>query len=517
MPATETLASGTTAATPSQTTRQDDAPRHVHVAIVGSGFAGLGMAIRLKQRGMHDFVVLERADDVGGTWRDNHYPGCQCDVPSHLYSFSFAPNPTWSRTFSRQPEIQAYLRRCAEDAGVTPHLRFGHAVTAAAWDEDAQLWRIDTAGAPFTARMLVAAPGGLSEPSVPSIPGIERFEGKVFHSAEWDHDHDLEGERVAVIGTGASAIQFVPQIQPRVGRLHLFQRTPAWIMPHADRPLSRLERRVYGAFPAAQRLMRAGIYWARETFVLGFLHRRLMRMPARIARRHLRSQVADPELRAKLTPDYQIGCKRILISNDFYPSLAKPNVEVVTDGVREVRESSIVDAAGVEREVDTIIFGTGFQVAQMPIAERVRGRDGQRLADAWRDGMQAHLGTTVAGFPNLFIVPGPNTGLGHTSMVFMIESQIAYVLDSMRVMDELGAGAVNVRPEVQAAYNAAVQEDMKGTVWLSGCASWYLDASGRNRTLWPGFTFAFRRRTSRFDPAHYELRAAVPAPVPAAG
>jgi cation diffusion facilitator CzcD-associated flavoprotein CzcO len=511
MPATERLERDTTAATPSHTTRQDDPAHHVHVAIVGSGFAGLGMAIRLKQQGIDDFVVLERADDIGGTWRDNHYPGCQCDVPSHLYSFSFAPNPTWSRTFSRQSEIQAYLRRCADEHGVMPHVRLGHAVLGAAWDEDAQLWRLDTDGGPFTARLLVAAPGALSEPSVPSIPGIERFEGKVFHSADWDHDHNLDGERVAVIGTGASAIQFVPQIQRRVGRLHLFQRTPAWIMPHPDRPISRLERRVYRAFPAAQRLMRAGIYWARETFVFGFLHRRLMRMPQRIARRHLRSQVADADLRAKLTPDYQIGCKRILISNDFYPSLAKPNVEVVTDGVAAVRASSIVDAAGVEREVDTIIFGTGFQVAKMPIAERVRGRDGQLL-----DGMQAHLGTTVAGFPNLFIVPGPNTGLGHTSMVVMIESQIAYVLDCLRVMDANGAGAVDVRPDVQAAYNDEVQENMGGTVWLSGCASWYLDASGRNRTLWPGFTYRFRQRTRRFDPAHYELRAAVPAPVQAA-
>ncbi len=517
MPATETLERDTTTSTPTQPTAADAPERDVHVAIVGSGFAGLGMAIRLKQQGIDDFVVLERADDVGGTWRDNHYPGCQCDVPSHLYSFSFAPNPTWSRTFSRQPEIQAYLRRCADEHGVMSHVRFGHGVTGAAWDDDAQVWRLDTAAGPFTARLLVAAPGALSEPSVPSIPGIERFGGTVFHSADWDHDHSLDAERVAVIGTGASAIQFVPQIQPRVGRLHLFQRTPAWIMPHPDRPISRLERRVYRAFPAAQRLMRAGIYWARETFVFGFLHRRLMRMPQRIARRHLRSQVADPQLRAKLTPDYEIGCKRILISNDFYPSLTKSNVEVVTDGVREVRACSIVDSEGVEREVDTIIFGTGFQVAKMPIAERVRGRDGLLLADAWRDGMQAHLGTTVAGFPNLFVVPGPNTGLGHTSMVFMIESQIAYVLDCVRVMDANGVGAVDVRPGIQAAYNDEVQENMEGTVWLSGCASWYLDASGRNTTLWPGFTYDFRRRTSRFDPAHYELRAAVQAPVPAPG
>src|SRR5436305_3556160 len=285
MPATQTLERDSTTATPSQTVPPDRATRHVHVAIVGSGFAGLGMAIRLKQEGVDDFVVLERAPDVGGTWRDNHYPGCQCDVPSHLYSFSFAPNPGWSRTFSHQAEIQAYLRRCAWDAGILPHVRLRHGVTAAAWGEDAQLWRLQTDGGRFTARLLVAAPGALSEPSVPDIPGLERFEGTVFHSADWDHDHDLDGERVAVVGTGASAIQFVPRIQPRVGRLHLFQRTPAWIMPHADRPISRLERRVYRALPSAQPLMRAAIYWARETFVFGFLHRRLMRMPRRLARR----------------------------------------------------------------------------------------------------------------------------------------------------------------------------------------------------------------------------------------
>jgi cation diffusion facilitator CzcD-associated flavoprotein CzcO len=516
MPPTATLPRDAGTAAPSHTVHPDRSVPHVHVAIVGSGFAGLGMAIRLKRQGFDDFVVLERAGDIGGTWRDNHYPGCQCDVPSHLYSFSFAPNPGWTRTFSHQREIQAYLRRCAWDAGVMAHVRLRHEVTDAVWDEAAQVWRLQTSGGPFTARLLVAAPGALSEPSVPSIPGLERFEGKVFHSADWDHDHRLDGERVAVIGTGASAIQFVPQIQPRVGRLHLFQRTPAWIMPHPDRPIGRFERAVYRAFPAAQRLMRAAIYWARETFVVGFLHRRFMRLPRRIARRHLRAQVPDPELRAKLEPSYEIGCKRILLSNDFYPALSQPNVEVVTGGAAEVRPSSIVDAAGVEREVDTIILGTGFHVTRMPIAERVRGRHGRALSEAWSEGMQAHLGTTVPGFPNLFVIPGPNTGLGHTSMVFMIESQIAYVLDCMRVMAKRDAGAVDVRPDAVATYNAEVQERMEGTVWLSGCASWYLDASGRNTTLWPGFTMDFRRRTRRFDPADYELSAAVPAPAAAA-
>ena len=359
--------------------------------------------------------------------------------------------------------------------------------------------------------------GPLSEPSIPALPGLERFEGTTFHSATWDHDHDLDGERVAVIGTGASAIQFVPQIQPRVGRLHLFQRTAPWIMPRPDRPLKGWERRLYRAVPAAQLLMRAGIYWARESFVLGFRHPRAMRWAQRLALRHLHHQVRDPELRRKLTPSYRMGCKRVLISNDYLPALGRENVEVVTDAIREVRERSIVGADGSEREVDTIIFGTGFHVTDMPAAERVRGRDGRTLAEMWDGSPQAHLGTTVAGFPNLFFLVGPNTGLGHNSIVFMIESQCNYVLDALRLMEAEGAAELDVRPEAQAAYNARLQERMRGTVWTSGgCASWYLDARGRNTTLWPTFTWPFRERTRRLDPAQYELRAPKPAREPIA-
>jgi cation diffusion facilitator CzcD-associated flavoprotein CzcO len=479
----------------------------VRVAIVGSGFAGLGMAIALREAGIQDFVVLEKADEVGGTWRDNSYPGCACDVPSHLYSFSFAPNPEWTSTFSPQPEIRDYLRGCAERYGVLPHVRFGHELLDASWDDDAQRWCLQTSLGDLTAQALVLGTGPLSAPSIPDLPGLERFEGATFHSATWDHDHDLDGERVAVIGTGASAIQFVPQIQPRVGRLHLFQRTAPWVMPRPDRPLKAWERGLYRALPAVQLLMRAGIYWARESFVLGFRHPRAMGLAQRLALRHLHRQVRDPQLRRKLTPAYRMGCKRVLISNDYLPALARENVEVVTDAIREVRPRSLVTADGSEREVDTVIFGTGFHVTDLPAAERVHGRDGRSLAEVWDGSPQAHLGTMVAGCPNLFFLVGPNTGLGHNSIVFMIESQCNYVLDALRLMEAGGAAELEVRAEAQAAYNAGLQEQMRGTVWTSGgCASWYLDARGRNTTLWPTFTWPFRARTRRLDPAHYELR-----------
>jgi cation diffusion facilitator CzcD-associated flavoprotein CzcO len=484
------------------------------IAIIGSGFSGLGMAIRLKQAGVDDFVVLERADDVGGTWRDNTYPGCQCDVPSHLYSFSFAPNPGWSRTFSCQPEIWEYLRRCAREHDVLGHVRFGHDLREASWDDEQQVWRLETSQGSLRAHVLVSGIGALSDPSVPDIPGLESFEGTVFHSAQWDHDHALEGERVAVVGTGASAIQFVPRIAPRVGRLHVFQRTPPWIMPHTDRPVSRFERFLFRRLPFTQRLLRSGIYFIREALVLGLaVDTRLMAGLERVGRAHLRRQLPDRELRRKLRPRYRLGCKRILISNDYYPALARDNVEVVTDGIREVRPRSIVTADGAEREVDTIILGTGFHVTDMPAAEHLHGRGGVSLAQQWQGSPQAYLGATIAGFPNLFMLLGPNTGLGHNSVVFMIEAQIAYVMDCLRTMDERGVRAVEIRAEAQAAYNARVQEQLEGTVWnAGGCRSWYLDANGRNSTLWPSFTWRFWRRTRRFDPDEYRL---APAPTPA--
>jgi len=482
---------------------------HARIGILGAGFAGLGMAIRLKQAGIEDFVICERDTGVGGTWWANTYPGCQCDIPSHLYSFSFAPNPDWSRTYPNQPEIKAYLRHCAERYGVLEHIRFGCEVLGAEWDEHERLWRVQTSQGPLTADLLIGAPGGLSEPSVPDLPGLDRFGGTTFHTARWKHDHDLTGRRVAVIGTGASAIQVVPQIQPIVEHLDVFQRTPPWIVPHRDRPITAFEHRLYRRFPAVQRLVRAGVYWSRELLVPGLIHNnRMLRLIERMARRHLEEQVSDPELRARLTPSYRIGCKRILPSSDWYPAITQPNVDVVTAGIREVTPTGIVTADGVEHEVDTIIYGTGFYVTDIPLAKRLRGRGGALLTDLWAGSPQAYMGTAMAGFPNLFLLVGPNTGLGHNSIVFMIEAQLNYVMDALRAMRERGVGEVEVREEAQRAFNDELQSRMGQTVWNSGgCSSWYLDANGKNTTIWPDFTWRFWQCTRRFDPSAYRLGA----------
>ncbi len=483
-----------------------DAAR-VRIAIVGGGFAGLGLAIKLKEAGIEDFVVLERTGDVGGTWQANTYPGCQCDIPSHLYSFSFAPNPGWSRTYSRQPEIREYLRGLVDRYNLRDHIRFGHELRAAVWHEADGRWLVESSQGAWLAQVLVDATGPLSHPRLPAIEGLDSFEGTIFHSAQWDHDHDLDGERVAVIGTGASAIQFVPQIAKRAGQLHVYQRTAPWILPHTDRPTTRFERRLYKLLPPAQKAVRMSVYLARESFLLGFIKdERFMRGAERIAASHLRKQVRDPGLRAKLTPRFRLGCKRVLLSNHWYPALTRRNVELVTDPIREIRGNAIVSADGTEREVDTIILGTGFHVTDPPTMQLVRGRDGVLLAERAAAGVQAYLGATISGLPNFFKLIGPNTGLGHNSMIFMIESQLRYVLDALRVMDERGIATFEVRPEAMAAYNAEIQSKMPGTVWMSGCASWYLDADGRNTTIWPDFTWRFRRRTRRFDTGAYELR-----------
>ncbi len=478
----------------------------VSVAIVGSGFGGLGAAIRLKQEGVRDFVVFERAGEVGGTWRDNSYPGCACDVQSHLYSFSFAPNPEWTRKFSPQPEIWEYLKRCARDFDVLPHIRFHEEVREAAWDEGAQRWRVETSRGRYTASALVLASGALSEPALPNLPGLESFEGKVFHSARWDHKYDLKGRRVAVVGTGASAVQFVPEIQPQVARLDLYQRTAPWVVPRRDRAHGERERRMFRRFPLAQRFARAFIYFFREVFLLGFRHLWLADRIEALARRNLEKSVPDPSLRARLTPDYRIGCKRILISNEYLPTLTRPNVEVVTEAIKEVRARSIVDRAGVERPADAIIFGTGFRVTDPPLAQHIRGRGRRTLAEVWMGSPRALAGTTVAGFPNFFILMGPNTGLGHNSVVYMMEAQIEHVLAALRHVRRSGASAIEPRAEAQTAYVNEIQKRMEGTVWVAGgCASWYLDSTGRNSTLWPDFSWRFRRRVARLDPGEYVL------------
>ncbi|QUX28188.1 NAD(P)/FAD-dependent oxidoreductase [Nocardiopsis akebiae] len=489
-----------------------EAPPHFRVAVIGSGFAGIGMAVRLKQAGLKDFVVLERAGGVGGTWRDNSYPGAACDVPSHLYSFSFAPNPHWSRSFSPQPEIHDYMERVAGEYGVREHVRTDHDMRSAHWEPGGNRWRIETSRGTVTAQFLVSAAGPLADPSYPDIKGLDTFEGTMFHSAAWDHDHDLTGRRIAVIGTGASAIQFVPRIQPAAGRLTLFQRTAPWVMFRHDRGITRLERWLYRNVPLTQQIARKSIYWGRETYILGFAKNpRLLSVVERLGRANIRRGVKDPELRAKLTPDFRAGCKRILMSNDYYPALARPNVDVVTDGISEVRPRAVVtrDASGreTEHEVDTIILGTGFHVSDPPVARRIFDAEGRSLSDHWGTDVQAFRGTTVAGFPNAFVLAGPNTGLGHTSQLFMIEAQIRYTMQALKYLCRNGLDRMDVRPKAQHDYNEMVARAMEGTVWVTGgCDSWYLNEQGRNTTLWPTFTWEFALRTRWFDPHNYDLR-----------
>ncbi|MCF6734002.1 NAD(P)/FAD-dependent oxidoreductase [Blastococcus sp. KM273129] len=463
------------------------------------------MGITLRQRGETDFVLLERAGDVGGTWRDNTYPGAACDVQSHLYSYSFAPNPDWPRAYSEQPEIQAYLQATADRFDVRRHCVFGAEVTDARWDDAARRWQVRTTAGEFRAQVLVSAAGALADPTYPDIPGLETFEGTVMHSARWDPSHDVGGEHVAVIGTGASAVQIVPAIQPQVESIAVYQRTPPWVVPRTDHPVKPWARRLYRLVPGVQRAVRGALYALREFLVIGMAKRRAFLRPVgRLARAHLHRQVRDPRLRAALTPDYTIGCKRILISNDYYPALCAPNAELVTAGIAEVRPRSIVTRDGVERPTDTLVLATGFHVTDLPIAERIHGRDGRSLAEVWAGGMVSNRSTTVAGFPNLFLLVGPNVGVGHTSMVYMIESQVAYVDDALRTMAAEGLAVLETTPQAQAAYRDLIARKSQGTVWLGGgCASWYLDEHGHNTTLWPDFTFRFRRLTRRLDRENY--------------
>lgn len=500
----------------------------LRIAIVGSGFSGIGMAIRLKRMGVASLTLYEAAADIGGTWRDNAYPGAACDIPSHLYSFSFAPNPSWSRTFGTQEEILAYLKRCARDYGIEPLIRCNARVEGARFDDAARVWRLDIVSkrpAPAEGNdanragriddvretvevdVVIAANGPLSRPALPRIAGIERFGGALFHSAHWNHAYPFEGKTVAVIGTGASAVQFIPRIQPRVARLLVFQRTPPWVMPRPDKAIGARAQRLFRLLPPAQRLVRWGVYWQHEARALAFIvNPTWMRAPMRFASSYLARRVKDPALRAKLTPDYVLGCKRVLLSSDYYPAITQPNVDIVTTPIREIVENGIVAEDGGHYRVDAIVCGTGFDVADAGAPFPIVGAHGANLDERWREeGPQAYLGASIAGFPNLFMMVGPNTGLGHNSMVYMIESHIAYIADCLRALGKRGARTMDVRADVQQAFNDKLQNAFRGSVWMSGCRSWYLAKSGKNTTLWPGFTFAFRRLTRRVRASDYRF------------
>ena len=476
--------------------------------IVGAGFAGVCAAIKLQEDGETDFVVVERGSDVGGTWRDNTYPGAACDVPSQLYSYSFARNPDWSSSYSPQPEIQAYLKKVADLSGTLHRFVFDTTVDDAVWDEEAQRWTVSTSAGTWSARTVISGAGGLSEPKMPDIEGIETFQGDLFHSARWNHDVDLTGKRVAVIGTGASSIQIVPAIQKKVGHLDVYQRTAPWVIPRNDRTYGDLEKKALRYVPWLQKLYRAGVYAIKEATVPSFTLWPAISKPAQTAAiKNLKQGIKDPELREKVMPRFAFGCKRVLISNDYYPALAADNVDVVTDPITKVTGSSIVTADGTEREIDVLVVATGFYTTELPITEHLVGRHGRTLADQWREsGMAAYKGTSVPGFPNLFFIVGPNTGLGHSSMVLMIESQVGYIRDAVRTMRKRGLTAVEVRQAETDRYNDALQKRMKRTVWSAGgCDSWYLDAHGRNTTLWPYSTIDFRRRLASFDADAYTL------------
>jgi cation diffusion facilitator CzcD-associated flavoprotein CzcO len=482
---------------------------HHHVVIIGAGFGGVAASIKLAEQGI-EHVLLEKLDDVGGTWLSNQYPGCRCDVPSHLYSLSFALNPDWSDSYSLQPEIWRYIRKVAEDYNVIDRVRFNCKVDGAAWDDGDKHWRIETSQGTVTTDVLIAAHGFLSEPSVPHFDGIETFAGQVMHSAQWDPSYDVSGKRVAVVGTGASAVQIVPRVHDQAAQLSVFQRTAAWILPHRGRTIRDWERTLYRRVPTTQRFVRGWHYWSSE-FLLA---PRLIKNPARtalirkMAVKHLDEQVADPELRTKLTPTFTPGCKRLTPSNDYLPAIASAKTTLVTSGIDRIVGNGIVTQDGVTHEADVLILATGFRVTNNTFPELIRGRDGRSMREVWEDdGMGAYNGTTFAGFPNLFMLAGPNTGIGHTSLVYMIEAQLPYILDALELMDERGIEVLEVRPDVQAAYNEEIQRKVAPTVWnTGGCKSWYLDEQGRNSTIWPDFTYKFARRLKRFDLESYYQR-----------
>ena len=488
--------------------QKTDAAREVDSLIIGSGFGGIGMAIRLEQAGRHDFLVLEKAGSLGGVWRDNTYPGAACDVPSHLYSFSFARHYDWSRRFAEQREILGYLEYCARHFGISNRLRYDHEVTRAVFDEATGRWLVScTNGSRFSARTLITATGQLSRPAIPQLPGRERFTGRQFHSAEWDHDYPLEGKRVAVIGTGASAIQFVPRVATQATGLLLFQRSAPYVVSKPDRVWRSWQRTLMRRLPWLQDLDRLYIYLLYETRVFGFaISNALLKFYELSFRRQLRRQISDPALRARLQPDYPMGCKRILLANDYYSALARDNVEVIDKPIRELDEGAVIDADGQRHPVDALIWGTGFAATEFLAPMNIQGRDGITLDDAWAQGAEAYKGISVSGFPNLFILYGPNTNLGHSSIIHMLESQFHYVLQGLNLLDRDNLRWIDVRKDVQHDFNRRLQQRLTRTIWARDCHSWYKTEDGRNTNNWSGFTLTYRALTRTLKQDDYEFR-----------
>lgn len=477
------------------------------VIIIGTGFGGLCMAIQLRNAGIESFTLLEKASGVGGTWRDNTYPGAACDVQSHLYSFSFEPKHDWSRKFGLQPEILGYMQRCVERYNLAAHIRFNKDVASAVFNEANNTWTVTTTdGESLTADVIVTATGQLNQPAWPNIPGLDTFAGKTFHSARWDHSHDLSGKNVGVIGTGASAIQFVPEVVPQVNALSLFQRSAAWVLPKPDRPFYNWEQALFQTIPAWDRIYRSLIYWKNESRALAFTRfNSLLEIFAWQAKRFAKHQVRDPEKFRHLVPDYKIGCKRILISNDWYSAVDQSHVELVSTGIERVVEEGVITTDGALHRLDTIILGTGFAASEFLSPMNIAGRNGVSLNQAWATGSEAYKGITVSGFPNLFMLYGPNTNLAHNSIVYMLESQVRYVLGCINTLNATPGTAMDVKPDRLRAFSEGVQTKLKDSVWESGCHSWYLNSDGKNTVNWPGFTFTYRKATREVNPDDYEF------------
>ena len=491
---------------PRKAATRKPAAKPASVLIVGAGFAGLGMAIRLKKAGIEDFVILERGDDVGGTWRDNTYPGAACDIPSNLYSFSFAPNPNWSHSYSGGAEILDYIHYLVSAFGLREHIRFQHNVTALDFDARRGLWTAELEGRePLRARAAVMAQGPLSNARFPDIDGIEDYQGKKIHSARWDHDYDFTGKRVAVIGTGASAVQIIPELVEKVRSLKVFQRTPAWVIPRPDFRTPDWNKTLFRALPASQRAVREALYWTHETMAMAVIwNSPLTRLAERLARRHLRRQVTDDWMRRQLTPDFRIGCKRVLVSNDYYPALRKDNTQLITWPIAKLSENGIRTADGVEHELDCVVFATGFDVPKSGTPFPVRGRAGRELGEEWARGAQAYKSINVAGYPNLFFLFGPNSGPGHNSALVYMEAQLDYALRGVHRLLDDNLKLLDVKPTVQARHNKQLQKRLARTNWNSGCKSWYLTEDGFNATMFPGFATQYRAQMATFEDGDYD-------------
>ena len=489
----------------------ENSPRKTGMVIIGSGFGGLAMAIRLLQTGYTDFMILEKASEVGGTWRENQYPGAACDVQSHMYSFSFAPKTDWSKRYANCHEIHDYILETTEKFALRQYCQFNHEVTGAYYQEERAQWRIDIKdNSPIFAQFVVLASGPLHVPQIPHIKGIEKFDGKIFHSAQWDHNYNLKGKVVASIGTGGSAIQYVPEIAADVKNLYVFQRTAAWVIPRDERKYFNLDKKLFEKFPLIRKLHRARLYWSNESRVVPILRPEMMKYGQKLAEAFIRFQVKDKQTAKKLTPDYVMGCKRILISNKYYPTFNRKNVELITDGIQEVTENSIISTDGKERKIDCIIYGTGF-ITDPRIYMKdfpCKGARGHDLMNDWKDGAESYYGILTKGFPNLFQLVGPNTGLGHNSIIFMIEAQVDYILKALKMMKKHHMDSIEVKAEVQDEFNKKLQKDLKNTVWSSGCNSWYTNAEGKNFALWSGYTWKYWLETQKLDRHAFILKKA---------